>query len=118
MPKSFPFVGYWLKTTLGLWVIAFVCFYLSDTEIISLDPWSELKRMGLGLVSPDFFATEYLLEALWQTVSFALLGVFVGLLWGAPLALVYTNRFIAAMCAVIRSIHEIFWAESFFHKVE
>ena len=110
MPKSSPFIGYWLKITLSLWVIAFVCFYLSDTEIISLDPWSELQRMGLGLVSPDFFATEYLLEALWQTVSFALLGAFVGLLWGAPLALVYTNRFIAAMCAVIRSIHEIFWA--------
>lgn len=110
MFKSLSFVGYWQKVTLSLWAIAYVCFYLSDTEIISVDPWSELQRMGSGLMSPDFFATEYLLEALWQTVSFALLGVFVGLLWGAPLALVYTNRFIAALCAVIRSIHEIFWA--------
>jgi phosphonate transport system permease protein len=110
MLKSFSFVGYWQKVTLSLWLIASVCFYLSDTEIISLDPWSELQRMGLGLISPDFFATEYLLEALWQTVSFAILGVFFGLLWGAPLALVYANRFIAALCAVTRSIHEIFWA--------
>lgn len=110
MFKRLAFVGYWQKITLSLWIIASVCFYLSDTEIISLDPWSELQRMGLGLMSPDFFATEYLLEALWQTVSFALLGVVIGLLWGAPLALIYTHRFIAALCAVIRSIHEIFWA--------
>ncbi len=63
-----------------------------------------------GFIRPDFFATEYLLEALWQTVSFALLGVTLGLLWGGPLALIYSNRFVAMLCAVARSIHEIFWA--------
>ena len=110
MFKSFVFIGYWQKVTFSLWAIACVCFYYSDTEIISLDPWSEFQRMGLGFISPDFFATEYLFEALWQTVSFALLGVLVGLLCGAPFALIYENRFIAALCAVIRSIHEIFWA--------
>ncbi|WP_065187402.1 PhnE/PtxC family ABC transporter permease [Shewanella woodyi] len=110
MPKSISFVGHWQKVTVTLWAVALVCFLFSDTEIISLDPWSELQRMMQGLITPDFFATEYLFEALWQTISFALLGVLGGLIWGAPLALLYSNRFIAAGCAVIRSIHEIFWA--------
>ncbi|ABV36405.1 binding-protein-dependent transport systems inner membrane component [Shewanella sediminis HAW-EB3] len=110
MLKSLPFIGYWQKTTFTLWLIAALCFYFADTEIISLDPWSEFRLMAEGFLRPDFFATEYLLEALWQTVSFALLGVVFGLLWGAPLALIYSNRFVAMLCAITRSIHEIFWA--------
>lgn len=110
MFKSLPFIGYWQKTTLSLWLIAALCFYFADTEIISLDPWNEFRLMVEGFIRPDFFATEYLLEALWQTVSFALLGVVFGLLWGAPLSLIYSNRFVATLCALTRSIHEIFWA--------
>ncbi|MEI6858509.1 MAG: ABC transporter permease [Shewanella sp.] len=118
MPKSkaadvsqhFPFFSYWQKVTLLLWLIAAGCFALSDTEIISLDPWNELLRMAEGFIQPDFFATEYLFESLWQTVSFALLGVVGGLLFGVPLSFLYANRFVAAFCAVTRSIHEIFWA--------
>lgn len=84
MAKGYPFFSYWQKLTLLLWLIATLCFVLSDTEIISLDPWSELLRMAEGFMSPDFFATEYLFESLWQTVSFALLGVVGGLLFGVP----------------------------------
>ena len=108
--KHYPFFSYWQKVTLLLWLIAAVCFALSDTEIISLEPWSELLRMAEGFMTPDFFATEYLLESLWQTVSFALLGVVGGLLFGVPLSFLYSNRLVAAFCAVTRSIHEIFWA--------
>lgn len=108
--KRLPFFAYWQKVTLALWLIAGVCLFFSDVEVISLDPWSEFKRMAEGFLSPDFFATEYLLVSLWQTISFALLGVLLGLILGAPLALIYHSRWVAAFCAVIRSIHEIFWA--------
>ncbi|WP_076415469.1 ABC transporter permease [Shewanella sp. UCD-KL12] len=108
--NSFPFIGYWQKLTLSLWAVAVICFAFSDVEIISLDPWSELLRIVNGFIRPDFFATEYLLDALWQTVSFALLGVLGGLILGIPLSFIYSNRLVAAFCAVIRSIHEIFWA--------
>lgn len=110
MPRLFPFVGYWKKVTLALWAVSLLCFYFADTEVIALDPWSELLLIGKGFIAPDFFATEYLIEALWQTVSFALLGVIIALVCGAPLALVYHKPSIAAMCSFIRSIHEIFWA--------
>ncbi|GIU29421.1 ABC transporter permease [Shewanella schlegeliana] len=108
--KQFSFVGYWKKVTLMLWAVTLVCFYFADTEIIALDPWSELLLIGQGFIAPDFFATEYLLQALWQTVSFALLGILIALILGAPLALVYHKPYVAAFCAFIRSIHEIFWA--------
>ncbi|MGS0683343.1 PhnE/PtxC family ABC transporter permease [Shewanella sp. 125m-7] len=109
-PRVFIFVGYWQKVTLALWLITVICFYFADTEIIALDPWAELLLLAKGFGAPDFFATEFLLDALWQTVSFALLGVFLALVWGAPVSLIYHKPFIAALCAFIRSIHEIFWA--------
>ncbi|MCG9731864.1 ABC transporter permease [Shewanella sp. Isolate13] len=108
--RLFAFVGYWKKVTLVLWALTLLCFYFADTEIIALDPWSELLLIGQGFIAPDFFATEYLLQALWQTVSFALLGVLIALILGAPLALVYHKPYVAAFCAFVRSIHEIFWA--------
>jgi phosphonate transport system permease protein len=104
------FSGYWQRFTLLLLLVALLCGYFADTEIIALEPWAELKRMGQGLISADFFATEYLAQALWQTISFALLGVSLGLVLGAPLALMYHHPWVAMSCAFIRAIHEIFWA--------
>ena len=109
-PSLFAFVGYWKRVTLILWLITLLCLYFADTEIIALDPWSELLLIGQGFIAPDFFATEYLIEALWQTVSFALLGILIALILGSPLALVYHKPVVAALCSFIRSIHEIFWA--------
>ncbi|WP_445946202.1 PhnE/PtxC family ABC transporter permease [Shewanella sp.] len=104
------FMGYWQKFTLGLLLLTLISFGLADTEVIALEPWNELSRMGQGLLQVDFFATEYLVQALWQTVSFALLGVSLGLVLGAPLALIYHHPWVAAVCAFVRAIHEIFWA--------
>lgn len=105
-----PFVGHWQKVTLLLLAICSVAWFLADTEVIAIDPWLEFSRMGHGFLHPDFFATEYLLDALWQTISFALLGVATGLILGCPLALIYQHPLVAAICAFIRAIHEIFWA--------
>nr|WP_250885857.1 ABC transporter permease [Shewanella jiangmenensis] len=96
--------------TLSLWALCLLAFILADTEIIALEPWNELGRMLSGVLTPDFFATEQLIDALWQTVSFALLGVGLGLIIGVPLSLVYHHPIVAALCAFIRAIHEIFWA--------
>ncbi|MCT8986065.1 PhnE/PtxC family ABC transporter permease [Shewanella phaeophyticola] len=104
------YLGHWQKLTLGLFALVLLCWFVADTEVIALEPWAELSRMFNGFMHPDFAATEYLLDALWQTISFALLGIGLGLLLGVPLALVYQHSWVAAMCAFIRAIHEIFWA--------
>lgn len=108
--RFFPFIGHWQRITLGLFLLVFVCWFFADTEVIALEPWAELGRMFTGFITPDFGATEYLLGAVWQTISFALLGICLGLLLGLPLALAYQHPLIAAICAFIRAIHEIFWA--------
>lgn len=103
-------LGYWQKITLSIWLIALIIIPFADIEIVSFDPFLELTRMVNGLVTPDFFATEYLFQAIIQTVNFAIIGVCLGLILGAPLALIYQHPIVSSCCAFLRAIHEIFWA--------
>ncbi len=102
--------GYWQKVTLSIWLIALIIIPFADIEVVNFDPFLELSLMVNGLVTPDFFATEYLLQAIIQTINFAILGVCLGLLLGAPLALIYQHPIVSSCCAFLRAIHEIFWA--------
>lgn len=103
-------LGYWQKITLSLWLIALFTLPFSDIEIVSFDPLFELTLMAKGLLSPNFFATEYLFQAIIQTVNFAIIGVFLALILSIPFTLLYENPIISSCCAFLRAIHEIFWA--------
>ncbi|MCG9696360.1 ABC transporter permease [Shewanella sp. Isolate11] len=110
MTSKLHFIGPWQRLTLTVWSMALLGLYFADIDVISLEPWNEFSRMLLGFITPDFFATESLFHALWLTVSFALLGVVCGLLIGIPLAFIYQSAVVAGICAMVRGIHEIFWA--------
>ncbi len=66
--------------------------------------------MAQGLVFPDFFETPGILAALGNTVSFALIGMLGAVLFGTFLSLFYTYAPVRWFCALIRSVHELFWA--------
>ncbi len=91
-------------------VIALVCLPFADLEITTLEPWREMGRLALGLITPDFSATEHLLEAMINTLAFALLGVSLANVFGFILALVFHYRIVRVGCALVRAIHELFWA--------
>ena len=99
-----------LKTSLFFVAIALVALLLADLEISTLHPWTELSRMGLGAVTPDFPAVWSMKSALLNTVIFALCGIFFGVIFGIGLAFVFRSTPVRLFCAFIRAIHEIFWA--------
>ncbi len=99
-----------VSTSLGFVAIAGFCLLLADIEINTADPWLELGRIGAGLLSPDFWSLEQLLEALINTLAFALLGVALAIPIGGLLALGFKWRLVRLYCAFTRSIHELFWA--------
>lgn len=98
------------RLSLGLALVTACALLLADIELVNRSPWFELGRIGLGLVTPDFFSTEALLESLCNTLAFALLGVAAANLVGMVLALFFTWRPLQLFCALIRAIHELFWA--------
>jgi phosphonate transport system permease protein len=90
--------------------VGLVCLAFADLEVTTGDPWREMGRLALGILTPDFFATEELGSALLYTVAFAFLGVAVGNAAGFVLALAFFSRAVRIGCAFVRSVHELFWA--------
>ena len=98
------------KTTLIFFGIALVCTIFADIAITTVHPWRELSNLLLGIITPDFFTIEDLGSALLYTLAFALLGVAVGNMFGFLLSLIFFNRIVRTACAIVRAIHELFWA--------
>jgi phosphonate transport system permease protein len=98
------------RTTLIFLGIALICTVFADIAVTTVDPWRELGRLLLGIVTPDFYATDNLGSALFYTLAFALLGVAFGNVAGFFLALVFFSRSVRIGCAFVRAVHELFWA--------
>ena len=99
-----------VRASIGFLFLAAVLAIFGDFKISTFDPWTELKRMLLGAVTPDFFATENLIRAILNTLAFAFVGVALGNLVGFLLALAFRLMFVRVICAFIRAVHELFWA--------
>jgi len=63
-----------------------------------------------GLLNPSLSGLDELGVALLQTVAFAVLGVAFGAVIGFALALIFHWRLVRVVCALLRSVHELFWA--------
>jgi phosphonate transport system permease protein len=99
-----------VRTSLIFTAIALVGLVFADIAITAANPWKDLGRFFLGVVTPDFFSTAGLATALLRTVAFAFVGVALGSVCGFLLALVYRAYPVRIFCAFIRAIHELFWA--------
>lgn len=99
-----------LRTSLSFLFIALLALIAADISVSTLDPWLELRRIGVGLVTPDFFSLPEFGEALFHTVSFALIGIALAVIFGSVLSLFFEYAPVRLFCAFIRAIHELFWA--------
>ena len=91
-------------------LIALVCLLFADLEITAVDPWPSMWRLAVGLATPNFTATDRLVEAMLHTIAFAVIGTAVASATGFLLALVFHSRLVRILCAFTRSVHELFWA--------
>jgi len=90
--------------------IAMVCMVFSDLSINTYDPLTEFIKILSGLFHPSLNNISSPLDAVLQTISFAFLGVAMGSFAGFVLALFFNFKFIRISCALLRSVHELFWA--------
>jgi len=98
------------QVSLWLALLSLLCLFAADLDIRSADPSLELSRIGLGLLSPNFWSISEISSSAFNTLAFALQGVALASIAGFLLALGYRFFWLRAFCAFIRSIHELFWA--------
>ena len=99
-----------LRTSLFFVLIAGVAFVAADISITTFDPWLELKLMGIGLLTPDFFSLPGFGRALFNTVSFALIGLSGAVFFGTILSFFFEYAPVRLFAAFVRAVHELFWA--------
>ena len=103
-----PVLGY-ATVTWAFLALALGCAGMADLHITALHPLADLMRFGAGFLRPDLAAIG--LRAVLLTVAFAVIGVGLGALAGLGLSLVYgQSRLVRSVAALLRSIHELFWA--------
>ena len=90
--------------------IAIVCWLLADIAITTRNPHQELWHMAIGLVTPHVLDWQMWLEATLYTITFALQGVAIAVVVGFAFALYYQHGWVRTLAAILRSIHEVFWA--------
>ena len=108
--RSTPRYSPVVKTSVGFVAVAVVCLAFADISITTLDPWSEMRRMAWGMVTPDFSAVAGLGMVIVQTIAFALSGVALGAVGGFLLSQIFHLGPVRWFCASVRAIHELFWA--------
>ena len=91
-------------------LVALLCLPFADLNVYNVNPWLELQRFGRAILHPDIGDISVLLNALLQTLSFALIGVFFGVVSAIPLSYLYRFALVRGLCAFLRAIHELFWA--------
>jgi len=99
-----------MSVTLGFLFSAVGCLFLADIAISSISPWDEFSRIVAGFMAPDLSMLDQVGRALLTTLAFAILGVALAAIMGFVLALMYRNVFVRTGAAILRSIHELFWA--------
>ena len=109
MNKQFQHSTAWKISWLFVF-IACISLFFADIEITTLEPWAELKKLFLAMFSSHWLNTLDIGKALLQTISFAILGVAGGSVIGFLLALIFHWRWIRVICALVRAVHELFWA--------
>src|SRR5690554_689079 len=98
---SYPTV----RTSFIFLAIALGGLLVADIAITTANPWQDLGRFFLGVVTPNFFSTEGLMTALLRTVAFAFVGVTIGSDACFVLALAYWFILVCLFCAFVRSMH-------------
>ena len=95
--------------SLAFLALGFAALAAGDLAVTASHPGPELLRMIRGLLTPDLRAVNP--RALLDTLAFAVLGVALGCAAGLALALLFPHRrAVRALCAGLRSVHELFWA--------
>lgn len=81
----------------------------ADLAIYPVDPWQELVRIGQGVLLPRWDEPDVLMQAMGQTVAFALLAIAISAPLGLLLSMLFRWRAVRVICACVRSVHEVFW---------
>ena len=99
-----------LNVSLIFLLIGLVSFIFADLSISTLDPFLETGKFFGGLIDINFTNADYIIEALLNTITIAIMAIFISCVFGFIFAIVFKSMIVRIGLAFTRAIHELFWA--------
>ena len=99
-----------LNISLIFLVVGLISCIFSDFSISTLEPFLETKKFFSAIFEINFNNTDFVVEAILNTISIAVIAIFVSSVIGFVFAIFFQNFLLRITLAFTRSIHEIFWA--------
>lgn len=99
-----------LNVSLIFLLVGLISCIFSDFSISTLEPFLETKKFFGAIFEINFNNTDFVLEAILNTISIAVIAIFVSSIIGFVFAIFFKNFLLRISLAFTRSIHEIFWA--------
>lgn len=91
-------------------LVALFCLLFADLDISTLSPGHELWLMAKGLANPKIPDAQQWLNAIVTTLAFSLQGVALAAVLGFVFSVYYHLTWVRVLAAILRSVHEVFWA--------
>ena len=91
-------------------LVGIVSFIFADLSISTLHPFLETSRFFGSIVDINFKNADYIVEALLNTITIAIIAIFISSILGFLFAIIFKNIIVRISLAFTRSIHELFWA--------
>ncbi len=91
-------------------LIGFISFIFADLSISTLNPFLETSKFFGSILDINFKNSDYIIEALLNTISIAIIAIFISSILGFLFAIIFKNIIVRISLAITRSIHELFWA--------
>ncbi len=101
------------KTTnlsLAFLLVGVISFIFADLSISTLHPFLETGKFFGSIVNINFNNADYVIEALLNTITIAIISIAISAVLGFFFAIVFKNLVIRIGLAFTRAIHELFWA--------
>ena len=99
-----------LKVSFVILIVGLLSFFIADLSISTVDTSLLVKDFFFSIIKLSFNDYSLLFEAFLNTISIAIIAIFISSILGFILALFFSNMFVRISLSFTRAIHELFWA--------
>lgn len=99
-----------LRVSFVIFIVGVISFFIADLSISTVDTSLLVEEFFFSITKLSFSNYSILFEAFLNTISIAIVSIFISSILGFFLALFFSNILVRISLSFTRAIHELFWA--------
>jgi phosphonate transport system permease protein len=99
-----------LRVSFVIFIVGIISFFIADLSISTVDTSLLVEDFFFSIINLSFNDYSVLFEAFLNTISIAIISIFISCIIGFFFALFFSNILVRISLSFTRAIHELFWA--------